>query len=259
MPVKMLRLVTGLACVPLTLTVAFAQQTQHLSFVACPVIIDTELPCWLADYEGKTYFLGTQGDSASAFYSPQLRHKMLVEARIAGEDPVCGGIPLAEVRISVFHEIDDKCNEIRSGEGVVPPPFSRGPGPALRPHSPTPRVDPVAPFVERTWTIELEFDSEFLARRNTAQLEAIARYVELSGHATVEITGSRGSSLLSNGTIIVEQEDIGERRARRVNMILKDLGVPSENIEAGWSTTPTTPDGRTDPSRRIVTIKVKPK
>ena len=36
-----------------------AAESQRLNFVACPVFQDTNtVPCWLAEYQGETYFLG---------------------------------------------------------------------------------------------------------------------------------------------------------------------------------------------------------
>src|SRR5690606_23868212 len=43
--------------------VPFAAQAQDksISFVACPIVQHTNtVPCWLAEYEGETYFLGIQ-------------------------------------------------------------------------------------------------------------------------------------------------------------------------------------------------------
>ena len=38
---------------------------QNLSFVTCPIVRDTKtVPCWLAEYNGETYYLGNQGGVA---------------------------------------------------------------------------------------------------------------------------------------------------------------------------------------------------
>ena len=33
----------------------------HIAFVACPIVQDTpSVPCWLDEYDGKTYYMGIQ-------------------------------------------------------------------------------------------------------------------------------------------------------------------------------------------------------
>ncbi|MGY1411035.1 MULTISPECIES: hypothetical protein [unclassified Luteimonas] len=230
---------------------------RHLSFVACPIIRDTELPCWLAEYEDELYFLGLQGDSASSFYSPQFKHKALIEAKVAGGARICGGIPLEAVQVSVMHEIDPSCQTILPTDGFEPPPYQRGPGPAVRPHPPTPRVDPEPPYVSRQYVLELQFDSEFLARRNTRKLEELVRFIELSKPHAVRIEATRGVSRLNNGENLVEPADIAERRATRVRRTLVDLGVSESLLDVHWSTQPLPGNGIDDHTRRRVTITVE--
>src|SRR5690606_4481636 len=69
-------------------------QNANISFVACPIIQDTNtVPCWLAEHEGELYFLGIQTD-ASGWSPPWLGHKLLVEGTITDNPRVCGGIVL---------------------------------------------------------------------------------------------------------------------------------------------------------------------
>ena len=83
-----LSLVAALAVMP-----ALAQN-RAISFVACPIFQDTNtVPCWLAEYEGETYFLGIQTD-ASGWSPPWQGHKVLVEGTITDNPRVCGGIVL---------------------------------------------------------------------------------------------------------------------------------------------------------------------
>ena len=44
---------------------------QQRNFVACPIVRDTKtVPCFLAEYEGETYYLGIQQDITSDFHPP---------------------------------------------------------------------------------------------------------------------------------------------------------------------------------------------
>src|SRR5471030_1347112 len=100
---------------------AFAQEKgQQRSFVSCPIVRDTKtVPCYLAEYEGETYFLGIQQDITSDFHPPQLKHEVLVEGTVA-VDPsaprVCGGIPLKPLSISVLKEVNLACNTLLPAE-----------------------------------------------------------------------------------------------------------------------------------------------
>lgn len=230
---------------------------RHLSFVACPIIRDTELPCWLAEHDGELYFLGMQGDSASAFYSPQLKHRALIEAKVGTGERICGGIPLESVHVSVMQEIDLSCDTILPADGFVPPPYERGPGPAVRPHPRAPSPDPAPPYTSKQYVLEFEFDNEFLARRNSRKLEELVRFVELSKPTAIKIEGTRGVSHLSAGDRMVEAADIAKRRAERVEKILIDLGVAKQLIDAKWSEQPLPGNGVDDYTRRRVTIIVE--
>src|ERR1700688_39596 len=130
---------------------AFGQQR---SFVACPIVRDTKtVPCFLAEYEGETYFLGIQQDITSDFHPPQLKHEVLVEGRVVNGPRICGGIPLAPVAISVFKEVNLNCNTLLPPEpGIEAPPAPRGAGPSSQ-HTEAPKA-PLAAGVSSTggWT-----------------------------------------------------------------------------------------------------------
>src|SRR5579872_7525659 len=84
--------------------VAFGQER---SFVACPVVRDTKtVPCFLAEYQGETYFLGIQQDITADSYPPQLLHEALVEGIVAPGPRICGGIPLKPLHVSVLPELN---------------------------------------------------------------------------------------------------------------------------------------------------------
>ena len=62
--------------VPLaTLLVVQTVHAQQLNFVTCPIVRDTRtVPCFLAEYEGETYYLAVQQDISADQYPPQLLH-----------------------------------------------------------------------------------------------------------------------------------------------------------------------------------------
>ena len=82
-------------------SVAAAQ--QRTNFVACPIVRDTSsVPCWLAEYEGETYFLTLQTDVSAPVTPPWLGHRVLVEGTISPEARICGGVVLKPVHLSVL-------------------------------------------------------------------------------------------------------------------------------------------------------------
>jgi len=107
---------------------------QQRNFVSCPIVRDTKtVPCFLAEYEGETYYLGIQQDITSDFHPPQLKHEVLVEGRVAPGPRVCGGIPLQPVSISTLKEVNLACSTLLPAEpGLDAPPAPRGPGPSSR-------------------------------------------------------------------------------------------------------------------------------
>src|SRR6476619_8475290 len=155
------------------LPVALAAQQRN--FVTCPVVRDTPtVPCFLADYEGETYYLVVQQDISADQYPPQLLHEVLVEGTIEKGPRVCGGIPLKPVKLSVLPEVNQACNTILPAEpGIDAPPTRRPAGPSTRQPGaapaapPAPPARPAPPFSEREWKILYDFDSAFLFSRDT--------------------------------------------------------------------------------------------
>jgi hypothetical protein len=154
------------------LAMALPALAQHMNFVACPVVRDTKtVPCFLAEYQGETYFLGIQQDITADFYPPQLLHEALVEGTVARGPRVCGGIPLKPLHVSVVAELNRACNTILPAEpGIDAPPSKRPAGPSTR-HAPVstvagPPEKPEPPFREREFVIQYDFGSDFLFARN---------------------------------------------------------------------------------------------
>jgi outer membrane protein OmpA-like peptidoglycan-associated protein len=246
----------------LLLAMAFPVLAQQANFVACPVVRDTKtVPCFLAEYQGETYFLGIQQDITAEFYPPQLLHEVLVEGTIAGGPRVCGGIPLKPLHVSVLPDLNRACNTILPAEpGIEAPPAKRPAGPSTR-QAPVstaavPPAKPQPPFLEREFVIQYDFDSDFLFARNTRQLTDIAEYARVSKAQTIEVVGYRGSTLLSNGNLLIEKADVPRLRAERVAEVLKGLGTPPSAVR--WISKPPGATGATDYETRRVAVRIVP-
>jgi len=244
------------------LAMALPALAQHLNFVACPVVRDTKtVPCFLAEYQGETYFLGIQQDITADFYPPQLLHEALIEGTVAPGPRVCGGIPLKPLHVSVMAELNRACNSILPAEpGIDAPAAKRPAGPSTR-QAPVstaavPPKKPEPPYLEREFVIQYDFDSNFLFARNTRQLTDIAEYARVSTAQKIEVTGYRGSTLLSNGQVLMEKPEVARLRAERVAGVLKGLGAPASEVR--WISEPAEANGETDFQSRRVAVRVVP-
>ena len=239
---------------------------QQLNFVTCPVVRDTRtVPCFLAEYQGETYYLTVQQDISAEQYPPQLLHEVLVEGTIQAGPRVCGGIPLKPVKLSVLPELNQACNTILPAEpGIEAPPMRRPAGPSTRPPGaapaapPAPPARPAPPFVQREWKVLYDFDSAFLFSRDTRVVSQAAEYAVAAKAKQIEIVAHRGATLLSNGKVLVEGEAVAAQRAERVVALLKGLGVASDSVNVRVVSAPPQPDGKTDPESRVVSIRVTP-
>lgn len=228
---------------------------QQKSFVACPVVRDTEtVPCFLAEYEGELYYLGIQQDITADFHPPQLKHEVLVEGRVARGPRVCGGIPLQPVSISVIKEVNPACNTLLPAEpGMEAPPAPRGAGPSSRRPEPKTR-EPLTGRQE--FNILYAFNDDYLEYGANQKLNEAAAYAKQIHASSVKVSGYRATSVLSNGNKLVEKAGLAQKRAQNIGRVLKGLGVPGVTVE--WKDDAEPGDGITDPSRRRVTIVVTP-
>lgn len=252
----------------LTLALVPAVFAQQRSFVACPIVRDTKtVPCFLAEYEGETYYLTIQQDIQAELYPPQLLHEVLVEGTVAQGPRICGGIPLKPVKLSVLPELNLACNMILPAEpGIEAPPTRRPAGPSTRqaPVVPPPAAGPppqerlTGPFSEREFKITYDFDSAFLFSRDTRVVSQAATYANAAKAKSVEITAQRAASRLSTGRVLTENEAIAIQRAERVVDILRGLGTDPVSIKVRIVPDVATPDGVTDPQNRLLTIRVTP-
>jgi outer membrane protein OmpA-like peptidoglycan-associated protein len=230
---------------------------QQRNFVSCPIVRDTKtVPCFLAEYEGETYYLGIQQDITSDFHPPQLKHEVLVEGRIAEGPRVCGGIPLQPVSISVLKEVNLACNTLLPAEpGMEAPAALRGPGPSShRSEGVSTTRQPLTGRQE--FTVLYAFNDDYLEFAANQVVTQAAAYAKRIGASNVKVSGYRATSILSNGDHLVEKAGLAEKRAQNIRTLLRGLGVPSVVVE--WSNEAEPGDGQTDPSRRRVTIVVTP-
>ena len=240
------------------LTMCAVALAQQRSFVACPIVRDTKtVPCFLSEYDGETYYLGIQQDITSDFHPPQLKHEVLVEGTVVQGPRVCGGIPLQPLSISVVKEINLACNTLLPAEpGIDAPPALRGPGPASRPLELV-KVPGKSLTGRQEFTVLYSFDDDYLEFGAGRVVTEAASYARQAGAAaSVKVAGYRATSLLSNGQRLTEKAGLAEKRAQNIATLLRGLGVAAVTVD--WKSEAEPGDGRTDASRRRVSIVVSP-
>ena len=237
---------------------------QQRNFVTCPIVRDTKtVPCFLAEYEGETYFLAVQQDIQAEIYPPQLLHEVLVEGTVVPGPRVCGGIPLKPVKLSVLTELNPACNSILPAEpGIEAPPTRRPAGPSTR-QAPVTTAPPAPerlapPFREREWKILYDFDSSFLFSRDTRVANQASDFAVAAKAKSVEITARRGATLLSNGKILTESATIAAERAEKVATLMRGLGTDAASVKIRVVTDVPKTDGVSDSENRTVSIRVIP-
>lgn len=235
---------------------------KKIAFVACPIVRNTTLPCWMAASQGVLYYLGPQGDLGADFYPPQLGRRTLVEATVTDAPQICGGVVLKDVTASVLPIQDVSCNTILPAEGYPDPPNNRGSGPSgerggepppQRPPPPPP-APPAPPFKPKTFTATFNADTSRLWRPAQAAVRDAARYAVAAKAKTVKVVGYRATMKLSDGGAFVEDADIGQERAEVVAETLGIFGVPkTTKFEVSWKTAPTPSKGvgEDQPARRV--------
>lgn len=290
-------LITTLSCA-LASALSMAQAPgvgEHLSFVACPIMQDTDnVPCWVAEYAGEKYFLGIQTD-ASGWSAPYLKHQVLVEGIVADMPRVCGGIVLESSGTpfdrptsgsvlgkalpnppvtSNLRELDSSCTTIlpaTARDNVIEP--RRGPGPNIYRAPQTPeqqaaaraRADaarkasiPVPPFQARTFSLNYEFDSEIAVLTIGKANEAL-QYAKQINAKRIKVTAYRSSALLSDGSRLTEVDFMARKRAMELEKVLHQLGIPDGvELEVTWSDMVVEGDGRDDWKGRVTEIEVFP-
>lgn len=234
---------------------------NHRNFVACPIVRDTNtVPCWLAEYQGQTYYLTIQTDVSAPVNPPWLGHKVLVEGIVSDEPTICGGIVLKPVALSVMQELDGSCNTMLPAEDRYNLPFEppRPPGPskgrlAFGDPVTQPKSEEQAP--SKSFELRYEFDS-LVMFRHAQPLQQIFEHARQSGAKKVRITGYRAATLLSNGQLMQEDEQIGRRRAEQVADLLRGAGLAELQYDVKWQDEVKRAKGVEDAALRRVQIVV---
>jgi hypothetical protein len=258
------RIMKVLAVVIVMLPLSAGAQSR-LNFVSCPIVRDTAtVPCWLTEYEGELYYMGIQTDVSAEFHPPYLGHKVLVEATVAADRPrICGGIVLDPIRISVMPELDGACNTILPAEDQYTIDFNpRPPGPSggRLAFDPGPGAAPPPPPEPASGpkTFHLYFDIDRgVAFRHPREIGEIFEYASEISARSITVTGSRGATRLSDGSLVTESPGIARRRSEQVAELLSGLGLEAEFIVRHESE-PAAADGVDDWMSRSVTVRVEP-
>jgi hypothetical protein len=238
---------------------AFAE--TRLNFVSCPIVRDTAtVPCWLTEHDGELYYMGIQTDVSAEFHPPYLGHKVLVEAVVSDKPPICGGVVLEPIKISVMPELDGSCNTMLPAEDRYTIDFNpRPPGPSggrlafARP----PADEPLRPPYEaREFELTFDFDRS-ISFNHARPMSRIADYAKDIGASRIEVEGRRGATLLSDGSLLVESAGIAKRRAEEVAELLGGLGLDAD-IALDFSSEPVPADGIEDWRSRSVRVRVVP-
>jgi dienelactone hydrolase len=252
----------GLLCAA-SLTLAAPAPGERISFVSCPVVRDTpSVPCWLSDYEGSSYYLTIQSDVSAVVQPPMLGHKVLVEGIVSDKPAICGGVVLDEVRLSVMPERDANCDTILPADPRYVVDFNpRPPGPsagrlAFDPTPDSAQTAPAAPTGPQTVELHFDFDKA-VSFRHPGALVGILELAQQIGAARMQITGMRGAHLLSDGTVLQESADIGQRRAEQIAGLLQGAGLALDTTVMSRDGLDEA-DGIADWQSRRVTILLEP-
>jgi len=236
---------------------------QRKNFVSCPIVRDTaSVPCWLAEYEGETYFLTIQSDVTAPVTPPWLGHRVLVEGTVSSEPRICGGVVLKPVHLSVLPERDASCNTMLPAEErynlTFEPPRPPGPSKGRLAFDNTPPPAPPASATPSTREFVISYDFDRLVGFSHAgQLTQILEFARTVNAREIEIVGSRGAVLLSNGQTMVEEETIGKQRAEQVSMLLRGANLKEPSYKVSWHDEPTTATGVDDYLSRRVVVTVR--
>lgn len=237
---------------------------ERISFVSCPIVRDTRtVPCWLSEYEGDTYYLTIQSDVSATVQPPMLGHQVLVEGVVSDAAPICGGIVLEPVRLSVMPELDANCSTILPADERYVIDFNpRPPGPsagrlAFSPDPNAPRPPP-PPKPEGRQVVDVYFDfDKGVSFRHPAELSSILNLAGQLPASRIEITGVRGAHRLSDGTLLKESDGVGQRRAEEIAGLLEGAGLDLD-AELSWMDGESEADGIDDWMTRRVTVVLTP-
>lgn len=248
---------------------------ERITFVACPYIRDSEpTPLWLADYNGKTYFLRAQQNMTASVLHPQFKHKVLVEGVISKEPQIAGGIVLNPLYLSVMPELDLQCGKILPPNGsrvafAKRPPAPGGSGGdrrsgynkndalAKRLWAKEYTPDPVE-RVRKSFEFRFDFDNGVLPPIDYFRVLDVVKYARDVQASKIEIISTRASVRLSNGTTLVEHAGIEKERASNLEAIFLDHPIDPAKIAVKADSSVVPANGNTDFANRKVTVVITP-
>ncbi len=250
------------------LVAAPASAQQHLSFLACPVAQDTgdsSDVCFFVMHDGVRYGVAIPPD----WGKPQLGHMLLVEGVVDGDKQECGGTAI-DGRASVMPELSPECSEIAPATPeILAMELGRRPGitdeqRAMILADPSSSLQimrlPALPVPEvalgRTETIYFPFERDRASGPDAMVLLELARLAKATRHAAIAIRAFRGATLLDNGEILTEREDMARLRGEKIAGILAGLGAPEEAIDLEIVDAVTAPTGKADWQSRRTELRV---
>jgi hypothetical protein len=216
------------ACTSLAILPSTVQANDGMiSFLACPEYRPANGGCWTATYNGQDYALLNSENGLA----PQLRHEILVEGVPLGADAgsVCGGQPFAQLWLSVMPELSPECNTVLPPvPGLAPPanPINEDMLAMLQ----FQLAAPPPPYATTEFLVGFDFNHAFLAKRMEIPAELAARYAIAADAREVILEAGYGSTLLSNGEVLVEDRAILDRRIDLIMTAFADIGFPVERI-----------------------------
>jgi|HigsolmetaAR201D_1030396.scaffolds.fasta_scaffold05230_5 hypothetical protein len=260
---------------PILLTEENMNTGPRINFVACPIHVDSyPTPLWFTEYEGEMFFIRAQQNSSGRVRAPQLKHKILVEGVISDEPPIGGARVLNPVNVSILPDLAPECNDSRPYiEGVAVKFAKRPPGPGSSGADRQQGVDRLWALVDRLddpnyvpnpkvkwetkeFLIEFDFGSDMVMPYPLVGSAVL--YAKDVQAPKFEIVGYRGSALLSNGEVLIEDEFIAEQRARNVETIVRDYVLPKHTeVIVRWDNEPAPATGNDFLNRRVI-ITVTP-
>ena len=234
------------------------------NFVSCPIVRDTaSVPCWLAEYEGEMYFLTLQSDVTAPVTPPWLGHRVLVEGTVSAEPNICGGKVLKPVHLSVLPERDASCNTMLPAEErynlTFEPPRPPGPskGRLAFDNAPPPaRPAPTAQPSTKEFVVPYDFDG-LVGFNHARVLTDVLEFARAVNARDIEIVGYRGAARLSNGQVMMEEADIGKRRAEQLAMLLQGANLKSPSYKVTWRDESAKASGVDDYAIRRAVITVR--
>ncbi len=245
-----------------------ASAQEYLNFVACPVAQDTgerSDVCFFVRHEGVRYGVSSPPD----WGNPQLGHKLLVEGSVSDEGRECGGVEI-EGRASVLPELSPECDEIAPATPeILALELGRRPGitederamiladPSSSLQIRRLRALPVPEVaLGRTETIYFPFERDRASGPDAMVMLELARLAEATPGAEIAVRAFQGATLLDNGQVLAEREDMARQRGEKIVGILEGLGAPEGSIDLEVVSDFAPPTGKADWQGRRAELRV---